>query len=579
MTLQTSIAVDSAIRIPMRDGVLLHADLYLPNGNGALPVLLCRTPYNRETAGLFATRAARNGYAVLVQDVRGRWGSEGEWTPFLHEQADGFDTCAWILDQPWSNGRVGMFGGSYVGATQWQAAIAQSPGLRAIAPAITGSNYHHGWTWQGGAFELGFNLSWTLGLAQNTATRIDGADLDAVYDAHDHIDQGFARLPLAGDPLLAQVAPYYDEWLAHPAYDDFWRDLAPEEHYGELDIACFHTGGWYDIFLGGTIRNYVGMRTGAKSRWAREHQYLTVNPRDHYTYGSNAAMGNYDPGVRSVNGTIDLDGRQIAFFDRVLKDDPTDQPRVSIFVMGEDRWREETEWPLARAVATDYYLHSNGKANTRDGQGTLSLDAPSTSEPADSYFFDPLNPAPTIGGSLCGHQSKLLWGRRDQREVESRPDVLVYTSAELTNPIEVSGEISVTLFASSSAPDTDFTAKLVDVLPDGTANNVVDGIIRGRYRESMEQPTLLEPGEVYEFTIDLTATSIVFQAGHRIRLEISSSNFPRFDRNTNTGADIGTAEQTDYAVAIQTVWHTDQYPSRLSLPVVHPNGGGSSSSS
>lgn len=568
MTLRTSITVDSSIRIPMRDGVTLHADLYLPEHGGPLPVLLCRTPYNRETVGFFATRAARNGYAVLVQDVRGRWGSEGEWIPFVCEQPDGFDTCAWILDQPWSNGRIGMFGGSYVGATQWQAAIAQSPGLRAIAPAITGSNYHHGWTYQGGAFELGFNLSWTLGLAQNTATRIKGADLEAVYDAHDQIDRAFARMPLKGDPLLAKVAPYYDEWLAHPTYDNFWKTLAPEEHYGELDIACFHIGGWYDIFLGGTVRNYVGMRNGAKTNWARENQYLTINPRDHYTYGSNAALGNYDPGIRSVNGTIDLDGRQIAFFDRALKDESIEQSRVSIFVMGDDYWRSESEWPLARAVPTDYFLHSGGKANTRDGQGTLTLDPPISPEPGDSYLYDPRNPAPTVGGPLCGHQSKLIWGRRDQREVEMRPDVLVYSSAELHQPVEVSGNVSVTLFVTTSATDTDFTAKLVDVCPDGTANNVVDGIIRARYRESMESPSLLEPGEAYELTIDLTATNIVFGTGHRIRLEISSSNFPRFDRNPNTGGDIASTDLADCAVAIQTVWHTADHPSRISLPVL-----------
>ncbi len=254
------VTVDQTVQIPMRDGTQLIADMYRPNIDGPLPVLLCRTPYNRATVSLFSMRAAAVGYIVIVQDVRGRWGSEGDWTPFVHEQPDGFDTCQWICAQDWSNGRIGMFGGSYVGLTQWQAALAKAPGLEAIAPAITGSNYHHGWTYQGGAAELGFNLSWTLGLAQNTAMRLGGADLDAVYDRHDEIDLAFGRMPLVGDPLLSRVAPYYDEWLAHPTYDEFWSALAPEERYDDLDIACFHTGGWYDIFLGGTVRNYAGMR-------------------------------------------------------------------------------------------------------------------------------------------------------------------------------------------------------------------------------------------------------------------------------------------------------------------------------
>jgi putative CocE/NonD family hydrolase len=515
-------------------------------------------------------RAAKAGYTVLVQDVRGRWGSDGEWTPFVNEQADGFDTCAWILEQEWCSGQIGMFGGSYVGLTQWQAAIAQAPGLKAIAPAITASNYHEGWAYQGGAFELGFNMSWTLGLAQNTAARIEGDLLERVLDRHDEIERAFGRMPQTGDPLLAEVAPYYDEWLAHPSYDDFWRSLAPKEHHGNLDIACFHTGGWYDIFLGGTIRNYVGMRTGAKSAWARDNQYLLINPRDHYTYSSGAAMGNYDPGIRSVNGTIDLDGKQLAFFDAVLRDADNgfrEADRVTIFVMGTDTWRTEPEWPLANVTPTDFYLSSGGSANTRDGDGVLAAANPDL-DGSDTFTYDPLNPVPTIGGPLCGHQSKLVWGRHDQRTVEMRPDVLVYTSGVLAESIEITGEVSVTLFAESSAVDTDFTAKLVDVHPDGTANNIADGIIRARYRHSPDQEEFLIPGAVTEFCIDMTYTSFVFDAGHQIRLDISSSNYPRFDRNPNTGGVIAETNAGDAIVATQIVHHSERYPSRLTLPIV-----------
>ncbi|MDQ2682957.1 MAG: CocE/NonD family hydrolase, partial [Chloroflexota bacterium] len=444
MTVHSPISIDNLVRIPMRDGVVLAADLYLPQGNGPFATLLCRTPYNRDTAALFAIRAAREGFAVVVQDVRGRWGSDGEWVPFVNEQRDGYDTCAWICEQAWSAGAIGTFGGSYVGLTQWQAALAGAPGLRAMAPAITGSNYHHGWTYQGGAFELGFNLSWTLGLAQNNAERLGGADLDAVIDRYDAIDLAFGRMPLAGDPLLNRAAPWYDEWLRHPDYDSFWTDLSIEGRYHELDVACFHTGGWLDIFLGGTVRNYVGMRTGAKTAWAREHQYLLINPRDHYTYSNGWPMGEYDPGVRSANAHIDLDGQTLRFFDRVLRNSeavPFKGGNVSIFVMGEDAWRTEPEWPLARAVATDFYLHSGGKANTREGDGTLSREPPTEAEPADRYTYDPLNPVPTVGGPLCGHISKLEWGRRDQRAVEMRPDVLAYTTGLLAEPMEVTGPV------------------------------------------------------------------------------------------------------------------------------------------
>ncbi len=281
-------------------------------------------------------------------------------------------------------------------------------------------------------------------------------------------------------------------------------------------------------------------------------------------------MGNYDPGVRSANGTIDLDGSQLRFFDHVLRDMDNgfgDVPPVTIFVMGEDKWRTEQEWPLARTVYTDFYLHSDGSANTREGDGFLST-TPPASEPVDTYAYDPLNPVPTVGGPLCGHQSKLNWGRKDQRDLEMRPDVLCFTSHEMGEPIEVTGPISVTLFASSSALDTDFTAKLVDVHPDGTANNIIDGIIRARYRNSMSNPEPLTPGEVTEFTIDLTATSNVFMTGHRIRLEIASSNFPRFDRNPNTGGVVAEATAADCEVANQTIYHTAQYPSRITLPVI-----------
>lgn len=573
-----TVTVQRGITIPMRDGLELVADLYLPPTDGPYPTLLQRTPYHRQSSPAFPLLAAERGFAVVMQDTRGRYDSPGIFRPFVHEADDGHDTCAWIIGQSWSNGRIGMFGGSYVGLTQWQAALAQSPGLEAISPAITASDYHDGWAYQGGAYELGFNVSWSMGLAQDTAFRLDrdqpGRDLvEQARDRSDNLHALLNRIPLAGDPLADEIAPYYDnDWLAHPDDDSFWQALKVGGRYGELDLACFHSGGWYDIFLGGTLRNYTGMRTGAKTERARNRQWLLINPRDHYTFSSHLPMGNYDPGIRSHHGTIDFDGMQLRFFDHVLRDADNgwdEGDHVRIFVMGPDTWRTEPDWPIARAQETTWYLHSTGQANTRDGNGILST-VPPADEPSDTYRYDPLNPVPTTGGPLCGHPFALKWGRHDQRAVESRSDVLCFTSAELETAIEISGQITVTLFASSSAPDTDFTAKLVDVLPDGTANNIIDGIIRARYRHGPDRQVLLDDGEIAELMIDLTSTSAVFDAGHRIRLEISSSNFPRFDRNPNHGGEIASATESDYRPADQTIYHDTTRPSRITLPIIPP---------
>jgi len=564
----------------MRDGVNLIGDLYLPTGAGPFPVLLQRTPYGRQASTGFALMAAARGYAVVMQDTRGRWDSEGEFRPFVHEADDGYDTCAWICAQSWANGRIGMFGGSYVGLTQWQAALAQAPGLQAISPAITAADYHAGWTYQGGAYQLGFNLCWATGLMQDTAARLDkqagGAHwLNAAMDRNDTLPIAFDRLPLMGDELMATIAPYYDQdWLAHPDDDLFWQSIRVEGRNHELDLACFHSGGWHDIFLGGTLRSYIGMRNHAKTATARENQWLFINPRDHYTFSSHLPMGNYDPGTRSQHGTIDFDGLQLRFFNRILRDSDDALSRVKIFIMGEDAWRDETEWPLARAIPTDLFLQSRGNANTRNGDGRLTWDAPAGDEPPDVFTYDPHNPVQTFGGPLCGHPFALNWGRRDQRELELRPDILCYSSTPLAAPIEITGPISVHLFATSSATDTDFTAKLVDVAPDGTANNVIDGIIRARYRTGPQQQVLITPGEVNEYTIDLTATSFVFATGHQIRLEISSSNFPRFDRNPNHGGVIATATERDFMPADQTILHDAAHPSRLSVCIVPAAGTG-----
>ena len=584
-----TLSIDYNVATPMRDGTVLYGDLYRPSGGTGLPVILQRSPYDKAVGAVFAMRAARAGYAVFLQDSRGRWQSEGEFHAFKHEQEDGFDTCAWICEQPWSNGRIGMFGASYVGATQWQAALAGAPGLQAIVPNVTAADYHEGWCYQGGAFELSFLKSWTLTwLASNVASRrADAAGaapterhkLEALYDRIDAMDADFDILPLAGDPLLAELAPFYDEWLAHPDHGPFWDRIKVAGRYGELEVASLNCGGWYDVFLGGTIENYLGMRAGAKTDAAQRNTGLFIGPWEHMTILTNAKIGEYDPGVRSWHGVADFDGLHLSWYDRHLRDMDNgvgDGAPVTIFVMGEDRWRTEAEWPLARTDYQDWFLGSGGRANTLHGDGVLSRTGPgSDGATADSYVYNPLDPVPTVGGGLCCNLQWTQAGGFDQRAVESRPDVLCYTSEPLPEPMEVTGPVTVTLYASSSAVDTDFTAKLVDVCECGCVRNLTDGILRARYRKGTRTQALLTPGEVEVYEIDLWATSNVFQAGHRVRVEISSSNFPRFDRNTNSGKDQATATREDCLPALQRVFHDGSCPSKIVLPVIAREGGGS----
>jgi uncharacterized protein len=575
-----SLTVERNVPARMRDGTILYADVYRPAAPGRYPTLLTRTPYDKALRGPvpFVIRAASAGYAVVVQDVRGRFTSEGQFYTFVNERDDGYDTLEWLVSEPWCDGNIGMFGGSYVGLTQWQAALSGHPALKAIVPNVTASNYHDGWTYQGGAFELQFNLSWTMSvLALNTVLRSLNGDLtspnvQAILDASDNLPEEYLRRPLAGHPILREYAPYYDDWLDHPTYDDFWRKLDVRQGYESMSVASLSSGGWYDIFLGGTIENFTGMRAAAPPGEKNRH-HLLVGPWNHGGMASGNPIGDYDFGMRSTGALIDADGLSLRWYDRWLRgieNGIENEPPVRIFVMGTNTWRSEQEWPLPHTEWQEWFLHSGGRANTLNGDGALSRETPHA-EPPDAYVYNPRNPVPTRGGGLCCNAVYALGGAWDQRPVEQREDVLVYTSAPVERAKEVTGPIRMILYASSTAPDTDFTAKLVDVAPCGFARNLTDGIIRARYRYSMSEPSLIEPGEVVEYEIDLWATGNVFKEGHRIRVEISSSNFPRFDRNPNTGELPG--RSTEMVSALQTIHHSAEYPSRIILPVVkRPNG-------
>ncbi len=570
------IVVEKDVAVPMRDGVNLATDIYRPDREGLFPVILVRTPYNKNDPLLTnvimfdPVRAAAAGYAVCVQDVRGRYASEGKFRPIHQEVDDGYDAVEWAAAQPWSSGRVGMAGASYVGATQWLAAIAAPPHLAALAPNITASDYHEGWFYQGGAFEWGFVVSWAVNfLALDTLLKErpgDEAALSRLLAAADRLDEACWHLPLKDFPPLAGV-DYFQEWLAHPLYDDYWRRVSIEAHYGRVKAAALNIGGWYDIFLYGSVRNFLGLRSRGGSEAARKSR-LIVGPWAHVTRAllfMGNLVGEVNFGLQAASQVIDLTGIQLRWFDYWLKgiENGVDrEPPVRLFVMGKNVWEDFEDFPPPGAKELRLYLHSGGRANGLLGDGVLSAEAPGE-EPADRFVYDPENPVPTRGGGLCCSDVYLPGGAYDQREVEARPDVLVYTSAPLERDLEVIGPVKVRLFVASSAPDTDFTAKLVDVYPDGRAINVTDGILRLRYRNGKERAELVEPGRVYEVEVDLWYTAHVFRAGHRVRLEVSSSNFPRFDRNLNTGGPIGA--EAEGQVAVQRVFHDRTKPSALIL--------------
>jgi uncharacterized protein len=573
----TKIIIEKNIDIPMRDGCVLKADIFRPDSPEKLPVLLNRTPYDKKFPQISyntmdAIRAAQRGYNVLYVDCRGRFASPGTFTCFVDEPRDGYDTIEYVAHQPWADGKVGTFGASYMGATQWLAATQLPPSLKAMVPSITASDYHDGWTYQGGAFALFFNVSWlmsNLALARLMREREEspeaGKELAAIMSTLDTMRERMDFLPLREFPIFRTGAPYFFDWLDHPYYDDYWRKLCIEEYHAKINVPTLNFGGWYDIFQGGSIRNYTGMKANGAGDGRKAR--LVMGPWYH-SLPLGSLVGQADMGYRSSYISIDYDGMQLDFFDHWLKGKQNgagDAGPVRVYVMGRNEWREEKEWPLPGTEWRRYYLHSRGKANSALGDGALATDAPGAEAP-DCFLYNPLNPVPTNGGGLCCYHNSVPGGAFDQTMVEHRADVLVYSTEPLAEDVEVTGPIKLTLYASSSAPDTDFTAKLVDAGPCGFARNLTDGIIRARVRESPSEPRLLTPGKVYEFNLDLWSTSNLFKAGQRIRLEVSSSNFPRFDRNPNTGHELFADAET--RPALQTVMHERGFASYLTLPVI-----------
>lgn len=564
------VIVEKNVEARMRDGVVLRADVYRPATPRRLPALLHRTPYskNPESANSLYRRLAAEGFVVVAQDTRGRYTSDGVAVPH-DEAADGFDTVAWVATLPYVDGRVGMFGGSYAATTQLLAASERPPRLVALFPSASYAS-RYDMVFQGGAFYLADGLSWNLGQAMDTRLRAlePAADRDrAIGLSPDHRRQLHNdwqwRLPLDAITALdlRRYSPGYFDMLAHPSYDAFWARFDIAARHARFEVPAYHLTGWYDALLNGTLANFAGLRQHAATERARRNQRLIVGPWTHARPSSDSRrIGRVDYGPQAG---FDSESLMVAWFRHWLGEAPAagdfPAPPVRLFVMGENRWRDEMEWPLARARATSLHLASDGGANSLDGNGRLTWE-PSAGAPSDSFTYDPRTPVPT--GS-AGAYSR---APTDQRAIEARRDVLVYTSAPLAEPLEVTGPVQLLLWAASSARDTDFTGRLVDVLPDGTARALTDGIIRARYRHGRSAPVLLSPGEPTEFVIEAGATSNVFLPGHRIRLEVASSNFPRYDRNPNTGAPFASDSTT--VSARQTVFHDRARPSRLILPVI-----------
>jgi hypothetical protein len=553
----------------MRDGVRLSTDVYLPEDPGPFPVILIRTPYNNnlEAQVQDAVYFAQRGYAVAIQDVRGRFDSEGEWSPFVHEAQDGYDTQEWCGTQPWSTGKVGTSGASYVALTQWLPAPLRNPHLAAMAPRVGFSNLYHNWVYTGGAFQLGFNLRWGA-IQMHTRTN----QVQYLWmPPEQHLSTLFWHLPLiTSDENAGRRCEFYREWMRHPAYDSYWEKLGNiERDYDQIDVPAYGVGGWYDVFLQSTLNNFMGVRARGYSDRARRGQKVLVGPwiHDLGARGTCSRTGDVDFGPAAL---VNLREEELRWFDdwlRGIDTGITREPAVRVFVMGANRWRTADEWPIPGTRYVEHYFHSGGRANSLFGDGRLDRRRPEA-EPPDRFGYDPRDPVPTLGGSTCCGEdiTPVPMGPRDQRPAEWRPDVLCYTTPPLPADVEVTGPIKVVLWAASTASDTDFTAKVVDVSPTGFAMNVAQGIIRARFRESWEAPTLLEPGRIYRYEIDCWSSSNCFLPGHRIRVEIASSNFPQFDRNPNTGHAF--ALDAELSPATQTVYHDAAHPSHIVLPVI-----------
>ncbi|MFC4619589.1 CocE/NonD family hydrolase [Camelliibacillus cellulosilyticus] len=547
-----AVKINRGVGIPMRDGVVLSADIYRPDDEDRHPAIMVRTPYMKNTTshhenGIYY---AERGYAVVIVDVRGRGDSEGVFIPYRNEGDDGYDCIEWAASQSWCDGGVGTMGGSYLGRIQWLTALKQPPHLKTMIAAVTPSDPFVEWPT---GTPTPMHICWLYMTSDRVMQNTDVVDWDSVYRHLPHVTM---------DEKLGKSLPAWREEYEHPYLDDWWKEISYQKSYNKIDLPVLHVSGWYDDELVGTPLNFVGMTKEAPSEAARRNQKLLVGPWIHQI-NTSSKIGDIDFGPDAI---IDLKGYQLRWFDRWLKgvkNSIDEEKPVKIFVMGRNEWVEEDAWPLPQTNWTHYYLHSGGRANSRFGDGVLSIEPPTEKEPStDHYVYDPENPVPFLTDMV----SSQIGGADDYSAIERRDDVLVYSTPALETDIEIIGPLKMVLFAATDALDTDFMVKLLDVHPNGFAQRLNDGMVRARFRNGMEHPELLTPGEIYRYEIDCWDTAHVFKRGHQIRVEIASSAFPKYDCNLNTGAPLG--KTTDMKKANQTIYHDPAHPSAMILPVI-----------
>jgi putative CocE/NonD family hydrolase len=575
-----TIVVEKSIAIPMRDNAVLRGDLYRPAGDGAFPTLIQRTPYNKQFLSLTGLtldpiRAAAHGYAVLIQDVRARWASEGGvFFMYRNEFDDGADTVRWATTQTWCNGEIGAYGLSYMGAMTWLMAAGAPDNIRAIAPTTAPFDFWDNHLWRGGALNLGLLLSWTLATigpsarARNTAPVEIPAALSALMDAIDRFDAWSKHAPMNTLPPAlpgdSSFVPFFFEILKQNTPNTFTRSLLMNDRHGAVRAPALITAGWHDVLLDGDLAHFAAMKKRGATTEAREKTRLIIGPWAHGMFQH--VVGDVDFGFRA-NGMFldmreDLTALHLRWFDRWLagKENGVDQEaRVKIFVQGANRWRDESDWPLARAADTPFFLASDGELGG----------APPAQAAARSYRYDPSDPCPTAGGPIL---MPLTYPRGpvDQRTWLQRSDVLAFTSEPIEADMEVTGHVRAILFAATTGKDTDWIVKLCDVHPSGATISVCDGVLRARFRNGFDRAALVEPGAVNEYEIALSATSMVFKRGHRLRVLVTSSDFPRYDRNPNTGE--WPSEAVRFEPAQQQIFCGGDRCSRIILPIVKAAG-------
>jgi uncharacterized protein len=549
----------------MRDGTVLRADVWRPSTGGKHPVLLMRLPYDKsqgeDLCYAHPSWYARHGYAVVVQDVRGRWASSGEFIPFASEGDDGEDTMTWLASLPFSNGRIGTYGFSYPGHTQLQIAARKPEGLRCMIPAMTSPDLYEGWAYNNGAFALAFNASWATYLADDVVRRRDPDQEPILAGQYANMNDFYWWLPLTAIPHLGPGSPggFFSDWLEHETKDEYWKKWDVTDKLSAVDVATLSVGGLYDVFLEGTMTNYREFRRGRRANDAQ----LVIGPWYHMPWMP--AFGDVDFGPEARN---QVDQFQLAFFDQWLRDgDPPKVARVCAFVSGDNRWQDFEDWPPA-SKPWSLHLRAKSRANSISGDGYLSEETPGSSEAPDTYSYDPGAPVLSRGGRSCCLDFIAPMGPLDQRPVESWNGVLVYSSEPLAKERLVAGSIRAHLFAATNQPDTDWVVKVCDVDPAGRSINIQETIVRARFAGGTDRSRPIPAGKVTEFVMDVGTCAHVFKAGHRVRVQVASSHFPHWDRNLNTGNPVGTDRLSDRRVAIQTVLHDSAHPSRVELPVL-----------